>query len=82
MVPHSERTTKIVGICHAVKEVFSRTNILCRKRGHIVRMGEMKNAHKTLVGKPEGTKPLRRSTSRWENNIKKYFEEMGCDGVE
>lgn len=45
-------------------------------------MGEMKNAHKTLVGKPEGTKPLRRSTSRWENNIKKYFEEMGCDGVE
>jgi len=30
--------------------------------GHIVRMGEMRNSHKTLVGKPEGNVPLGRPT--------------------
>jgi hypothetical protein len=33
-------------------------------------MGETGNAYKILVGKPEGRRPRRRPTHRWENNIK------------
>jgi hypothetical protein len=28
--------------------------------GHVACMGEMRNAYKILVGKPEGKRPLRR----------------------
>jgi hypothetical protein len=33
-------------------------------------MGEMRNAYKILVGKPEGKKPLGRPKRRWMDNIK------------
>jgi hypothetical protein len=32
--------------------------------------GEKTNAHRILVGKPEGKKPLRRPRHRWMDNIK------------
>jgi len=32
--------------------------------GHVADMGEMRNAYKILVGKPEGKKPLRRPSHR------------------
>jgi hypothetical protein len=51
--------------------------------GHVVRMGEKKkNACRTLVGKPEGKRPLRRSRRRWVHNIKIYLREIGWDGVD
>jgi hypothetical protein len=31
-----------------------------RWTGHVAGMGEMRNAYKILVGKPEGMRPLRR----------------------
>jgi hypothetical protein len=33
-------------------------------------MGEMRNAYRILVGKPEGNRRLGRHRHRWENNIK------------
>jgi hypothetical protein len=33
--------------------------------GHVTHMGEMRNAYKILVGKPEGKRPLRRLRQRW-----------------
>jgi hypothetical protein len=33
-------------------------------------MGEMINAYKIFVGKPDGMRPLRRYRRRWEDNIK------------
>jgi hypothetical protein len=35
-----------------------------------------------LVGKPEGNRPLERSRSRWEDNIKMDLQEVGCGGVD
>jgi hypothetical protein len=36
----------------------------------LARMGERRGAYRALVGKPEGRRPLGRSRSRWEDNIK------------
>jgi hypothetical protein len=34
-------------------------------------MGDIRNAYRILVGKPEGEKPLGRSKHRWKNYIRK-----------
>jgi hypothetical protein len=44
-------------------------------------MGETRNAHKILVGKPEWKRSLRRLWRRWVNNIKMDFMEIGLVGV-
>jgi hypothetical protein len=36
-----------------------------RLAGHVARMGEMRNAYKVSVGKPEGKIPLARPRCRW-----------------
>jgi hypothetical protein len=38
--------------------------------GHVARMGEKRNAYRILVGKPEGKRPLLRSSHMWVDNIK------------
>jgi hypothetical protein len=38
--------------------------------GHVAHMEEMRNAHKILVLKPEGNKPLRKLGHKWEDNIR------------
>jgi hypothetical protein len=44
-------------------------------------MGEMRNAYKILVRKPEGKRPLRRPRHRW-NNIRLNLRETGWEDVE
>jgi hypothetical protein len=46
-----------------------------RWAGNVVHMGEMRNAYKILIGKPEG--PLGRP-----RHIKMYLREMGLEGVD
>jgi hypothetical protein len=49
--------------------------------GLVVRMREMRNAHKILVTKPEGKRPLKRSRRRWENNIRMCLRlNSSCSG--
>jgi hypothetical protein len=43
---------------------------MMRRVGHVVRMGEKRNAYRLLVGKPEGKGPLGRPRRRWVDNIK------------
>ena len=42
-------------------------------------MEQFRNANRFLVGKPESKRPLGRQRRRWEDNIKMYLREVGCD---
>jgi len=48
-----------------------------RWAGHVARMGEMRNIHRVLVGKPEGNRQLGRPSLRWEDNIEMDLQEVG-----
>ena len=67
-----------------LNDMYSSPNILrviksrrLRLAGHVACMGEGRDVHKVLVGKPEGKTPLGRPRRRWEDNIKMDLEEVG-----
>jgi hypothetical protein len=41
-----------------------------------------RGVYRALVDKPEGKKPLGRSRHRWEDNIKRDLQEVGCGGMD
>jgi hypothetical protein len=41
-----------------------------RCAGHVVPMGDKRNAYRILVGNPQGKSPLGSSRHGWEDNIK------------
>ena len=45
-------------------------------------MGERRDVHRVLVGKPEGKRPLGIPRHRWEDNIKMDLQEVGCGDIE
>jgi hypothetical protein len=51
-----------------------------RWEGHVARMGEIRNAYRILVGKPEGKRPLGRPRRNWVDNIKMDLREIGWGG--
>jgi hypothetical protein len=51
-----------------------------RWAGHVARIGEKMNAHRILVGNPEGKRPLGRQRRRWVDTIKMDLREIGWDG--
>ena len=53
-----------------------------RWAGHVADMGERRGVYRVLVGKPEGKRPLGRPRHRWEDNIKKDLQKVGCGGME
>jgi hypothetical protein len=57
-----------------IREIKSRR---MRWAGHVARMGEGRNMYRTLVGKPEGKRPLERPRRRWQNGIKMGLREIG-----
>jgi hypothetical protein len=52
-----------------------------RWAGHAACMGEVRNAYKTLVRKPERKRPLGRCRHRWEDNIRMDLMESVCGKV-
>jgi hypothetical protein len=53
-----------------------------RWAGHVVRMGEKRNAYTLLVGKPEGRRPVGRPRRRWLDNIRMDLVEVGWSNVD
>jgi hypothetical protein len=53
-----------------------------RWAGHVVLMGEKRNAYRLLVGKPEGKRPLGRPRRRWVDNIMMDRGEVGWVDVD
>jgi hypothetical protein len=56
-----------------------------RSAGHVGRIGDERNAHKILVGKREGKRPLGRPKHTWEDNIKldlRYLEWGGMGWID
>jgi hypothetical protein len=49
--------------------------------GHLARMGEESASYSLLVGKPEGTTPLRRPRRKWADNIKMDLVQIRWRGV-
>jgi len=45
---------------------------------HVARIEEGRGVYRVLVGKPEGKSILGRPRRRWEGNIKKDLQEVGC----
>jgi hypothetical protein len=45
-------------------------------------MGEKRNVYRSLVGKPEGKRPLGRPKLRWMDNIKIDLLEIGLNVVD
>jgi hypothetical protein len=43
--------------------------------------GERSNAHRILLGKPEGMGPLERPRRRWVDSIKMGLKEIGWGGM-
>ena len=50
--------------------------------GSVSRMGESRNVCRILLEKPEGKRPLGRPRRRWEDNIKKDLQKVGCGGMD
>jgi hypothetical protein len=50
--------------------------------GNVARMGANWNAHRILVGKPEGKRPLGRPRHSWVDNIRMDLGETEWDGVD
>jgi ribosome biogenesis protein Nip4 len=50
--------------------------------GLVAHMGEMGNAYRNMVGKPERKKLLQRPRHRWEDNIRMDLRETGREVVD
>jgi hypothetical protein len=48
--------------------------------GHVARLGKRRVVYRVLVRKTEGKRPLGRPKRGWEDNIKIYFQKVGCGG--
>jgi hypothetical protein len=75
---HNEELNDVYSSPNIIRVIKSRR---LRWAGHVARMGEERGAHRILVGRPEGRRPLGRPRRRWEDNIKMDIWEVGWWGM-
>ena len=68
---HNEEISTLYSSANIIWVIKSRM----RWVGNIARMGERRCAHRVVVGKPEGRRPLGKPRRRRENNIKMDLQE-------
>jgi hypothetical protein len=76
---HNEELHNLYSSPSIIRMIKSRRAILA---GHVARMGEKRNAYKTVVGEPEVMRPVRRPRCRWVDNIKMDLKEKGWVGMD
>jgi hypothetical protein len=76
---HNKELSDLYSLPNIVRVVKTRR---MRSVGHVARMGEWRDVHRVLVGKPEGKRPLGRPGRRWEDNIKIDLREWEGDWME
>ena len=76
---HNERLNDLYCSLNIVRVMKPR---IMRRAGHVACKGKRRGVHRVLVRRPEGKRPLRRPRSRWEDNIKMGFQEVGCGGID
>jgi hypothetical protein len=75
---HNEELHNVHSSPSAIRMSKSR---IMRWVGHVARKREKRNAHRILVGNPEGKRPLGRSKRRWEDNIEMDLRGIGWCGM-
>jgi hypothetical protein len=75
---HNDELHSLYSSPNIVRVIKSRR---MRWAGHVACMGEERGVYRVLIGRPEGKRPLGRSSHRWEDNIKLDFREIGINGV-
>ena len=76
---HNEKLNHLYSSNNIVWVIKSRR---LRWAGHVAHMGERRGVYRVLVEKPEGKRPLGRSRHRWDDNIKKCLQEVGCGDMD
>jgi hypothetical protein len=71
---HNEELHELYSSPSIIRRIKARR---MRWAGHVVRMGEKRNAYRLLVGKPGGKRPLGRPRRRWVDNITMDLVEVG-----
>jgi hypothetical protein len=67
-------------LARRLKKEYSYTSL--RWAGHVACIGERRGAYRSLVGKPEGRRPLGRPTRRCEDGIKMDLREAGWGSMD
>jgi hypothetical protein len=76
---HNEELHNLYSSPSTIRMIKSRR---MRWAGYVARMGEKRNAHRILVGKPEGRRPIGRPRRRWVYNIKMDLREIRLRGMD
>jgi hypothetical protein len=76
---HNEELHNLYSSPNIIRMIKSRR---IRWTRHVARMREKRHAFRTLVGKPEGGRPLGRPRHKWVYNIKIDLRGIGWDNVD
>jgi hypothetical protein len=76
---HSEELHILYSSANIIRQINSGR---MRWAGHVARMGEERNVHRVLMGKPEGKRPLGRPRRRWEDGIRMDLREIDWGSVD
>jgi hypothetical protein len=71
---HSEKRHILYSSPNIIRQIKSRR---MRWAEHVARKGEEREVFRVLMGKPEGTRPLRSPRRRWEDRIRVDLREIG-----